>query len=105
MRYITSERLDVTPETAVSTTRELVDNGSGPRMTRAIVQNSLIADSTVIYRFDGQEPAPVEGVDGAADGFFLRPGETVTIDGYEAVRDLRFIAATSNASVFVTYGA
>jgi hypothetical protein len=99
MRQINSEVLTVASGSTFTLTRATIDNGPGPRVTRAVITNHDLGDSGVGFRIGEDDP-----VEGSYTFHPLPAGESMEIDGYDNLIALKFIlTGTVTAKVFVEY--
>lgn len=97
--YYTDEKLTVAAGATATLTATKLDNTGGPRASSALIENSLAANSDILYRFGTTPP-------GASGGHHLAPGEKVVIAGYDNLKSLQFYGAGASASsIFISYAA
>lgn len=98
MKLIDSEVLTVASGETVTLTRSKIDNDSGPNAVTAVITNHDLGDCEVGFRI-GDTP------DEATHMYRpIVPSESVQVDGYENLRDVRFILiGTVSAKLFIEY--
>lgn len=98
-RFFAAETITV-GTTPVSLTQATLDNVGGPRAGRATIQVSL---AQVAIAFTG-DPAP-EDTGVAAVGIVCGVGEVVEVDGYDNLKQVKFVSNESGktASIYIAY--
>lgn len=102
MTYFADEAITLAASEVKGPSRDLIDNVGGSKASHARIQNHILSGTEVLYRF-GSGPVPTTD---PKQGHYLLPGDSVEINGYENIRDLRFaLAGHTPASLFISYAA